>query len=69
MIATVFVMAVIVCHFLFHLFGLFGVIWGIWHSDRVHGHKRWKVVLGLVWTLISILAMMDGIKEVVSCHS
>ena len=49
--------AMIFIHFSSHLLGALGVLFGLIHSNEVHGRKPWKLVLMVMWTLFSIIAM------------
>lgn len=55
-------------HFAIHLAGIIGVLIGINHSNRVHGYKKWKVVLMAVWTLISLVALIGPEFAGNHCH-
>lgn len=65
---AIFVFAVFGAHLLFHIFGTIGVLYGFVHSNKVHGQKWWKVLGILIWSIISLIAMFDGAKELLACH-
>jgi hypothetical protein len=68
MFGALFIFVVFAAHLLFHIFGTVGVVYGFLHSNKVHGQKWWKVLAIVVWSLISIVAMFDGFKEIIACH-
>jgi hypothetical protein len=52
----------ITLHFAYHLVATVGVAYGLYHSDSVHSHSKWKIFLALLWLLVSI-GMIVGVLD------
>lgn len=53
----------IVGHFLWHLIATIGITTSIIHSYKVHKSSLWKIIMAVVWLVISILMLYHSLHE------
>jgi hypothetical protein len=41
-------------HFAWHAIAAIGVTAAIWHSYEAHRHSKWKLMLAVLWLIVSV---------------